>query len=171
MRTICFGGDDGGLSYGPYKQVLAIKSLNTYTNIEPQDPHGYKEQVKIKYAATKAIVRKFANGTAALMELLSNALVPLDWAEYCTLPEEDPFVWEVRADVLNQTMLYLMNLKNKTATKDLRLAYSQGNNTAYLIDIKSAARYLSTQYPNNKPTNRPGGNKIINQEDQILLTK
>ena len=78
-RTVCFGGDDGGLSYGPYKQVVAIKSLNTYTNNEPQDPHGYKEKVKIKYEATKAIVGKFPNGTAALMELLSNALAPLDW--------------------------------------------------------------------------------------------
>ena len=29
MRTVCFGGDDGGLSYGPCKQVVAIKSLNT----------------------------------------------------------------------------------------------------------------------------------------------
>ena len=48
MRTICFGGDDSGLSYGPNKQVIAIKSLNTYTNNEPQDPHSYKEQVKIK---------------------------------------------------------------------------------------------------------------------------
>ena len=42
MRTVYFVGDDGGLSYGPYKQVVAIKSLNTYTNNDPQDPHGYK---------------------------------------------------------------------------------------------------------------------------------
>ena len=56
-------------------------------------------------------------------------------------------------------MLYLINSKNKNAKKDLRLAYSQRNNTAYPTDIKSAARYLSTQYPNNKPTNQGGGNK------------
>ena len=48
MCTVCFGGDDGGLSYGPYKQVVAIKSLNTYINNEPQDPQGFKEQVMIK---------------------------------------------------------------------------------------------------------------------------
>ena len=59
MRTVCFGGDDGGLSYGPYKQIVAIKSLNTYVNNEPPNPYGYKEQVKIKYKATKTIVRKF----------------------------------------------------------------------------------------------------------------
>ena len=56
-------------------------------------------------------------------------------------------------------MLYLMNLKNKTAKKNLCLAYSKGNNTAYPTNIKLAARYLSTQYPNNKPTNQRGGNK------------
>ena len=43
LRTVCFGGDDGGLSYRPYKQVIAIKSMNNYTNNEPFDPHGFKE--------------------------------------------------------------------------------------------------------------------------------
>ena len=95
MRTVCFGGDKGCLSYGPYKQVVAIKSLNIYTKNVPQDPHGYKKQVKIKYEATKAIVGKFPNGIAALMELLSNALIPLDWAGYCALLEEDQLVREV----------------------------------------------------------------------------
>ena len=144
MHTVCFGGDDGGLSNGPYKQVVAIKLLNTYTNNEPQDPHGYKEQVKIKYEATKAIVGKFPNGTVALMDILGKAEVLLDWAGYFALPEEDQLMWELRADALNQAMLYLMNSKNENAKKDLRLAYSQGNNTAYPTDIKLAARYLST---------------------------
>ena len=49
LRAICFGGDDGGLSYPPYKQIVAIKSLNTYTNNEIHDPNDFKEQVKIKY--------------------------------------------------------------------------------------------------------------------------
>ena len=93
MRTICFGGDDGGLSYRPYKKVVAIKLLNTYTNNEPQDSHGYKEQINIKYKATKAIVGKFPNRTAALMKLLSKAPVPLDWAGYCALPEANQPVW------------------------------------------------------------------------------
>ena len=75
--------------------------LNTYTNNEPQDIHGYKEQVKIKYKATKAIMGKFPNGTTAQMELLSKALVLLKWAGYCALSEKDQLVWEVRADALN----------------------------------------------------------------------
>ena len=52
-----------------------------------------------------------------------------------------------------------MNLKNKTAKKDLHLAYSQRKNTAYPANIKSMARYLSTQYPNNKPAHQRGGKK------------
>ena len=52
-----------------------------------------------------------------------------------------------------------MNSKTKITKKDLRLAYSQGNYTAYPLDIKAAAWYLSTQYPNNKPSNQRGSNK------------
>ena len=69
--------------------------MNNYTNNEPYDPHSFKEQVKIKYEATKAIAGKFPNGTATLMELLSNAQpVALDWAGYCALPEANQLVWE-----------------------------------------------------------------------------
>ena len=87
LRSICFGGNDGGLSYAPYKQIVAIKSLNTYTNRNPNDPHDFKEQVKIKFEATKAIVGRFPNGTATLIHLLSNAEPnALDWDGYCALP-------------------------------------------------------------------------------------
>ena len=55
LHTVCFGSDDGGLLYEPYKQVVAVKSMNNYTNNKSNDPHGFKEQVKIKYEATKAI--------------------------------------------------------------------------------------------------------------------
>ena len=144
MPSICFGGDNGGLSYGPYRQVVAIKSLNTYTNNNPNNPNGFKEQVKIKFKATKAIVGRFPNGTAALTHLLSKAEPALDRNDYCALPEEDRLVWEQRADTLNQSMIYLMSSKNENAKKDLLLAYSQGNYTVYPLDIEAAARYLST---------------------------
>ena len=154
LRAICFSGDNGGLSYRPYKQVVAIKLLNIYTNNNPNDPHGFKEQVKIKFEATKAIVRRFPNGTAALTHLLSKAETPLDWDAYCALPEEGQLVWETRAEALNQSMIYLMASKNKIVKKDLCLAYSQGNYTAYPADIEAAARYLFTQYPNSKTSNQ-----------------
>ena len=52
-----------------------------------------------------------------------------------------------------------MNSKNKTAKKNLHLSYSQGNSTSYPTNIKAMARYLSTQYPNNKSANQCGGKK------------
>ena len=73
--------------------------------------------------------------------------------------EANQLVWEQRANALNQSMLYLMNSKNENAKKDLRLAYSQGNNTAYPFDIESMARYLSTQYPNKNSVNQRNGKK------------
>ena len=130
MRFICFGGNDGGLSYMPYKQVVTIKLLNTYTNNHPNDPHGFKEQVKIKFEATKAIVGRFPNGTTALMHLFSKAETALDWDDYCALSEEERLVLEQRTDTLNQSMIYRMDSKNVTAKKDLCLAYSPGNYTA-----------------------------------------
>ena len=160
LRTVCFGSDNGGLSYGPHKQVISVKSINNYTNNEPHDPHSFKEQVKIKYETTKVIAGKFQNGTAALMELLSKAQpTALHWTAYCALSVDQQLVWEQRADELNQVMLFLMNSKNKIAKKDLRLACSQGNNTAYPPNIEEMARYLSIHYPNNKPTNQRRGKK------------
>ena len=94
---------------------------------------------------------------AALMELLSRAQpAALDWAGYYALTLDKQLVWEQRAGELNQSILYLMYLKNKLAKKDLCLAYSQGNNTAYSTNIESMARYLSTQYSNNKPAHQRG---------------
>ena len=56
-------------------------------------------------------------------------------------------------------MIYMMNLNNKNTKKDLRLAYSQENYTAYLLNISATARYISTQYPNNKPASQRESNK------------
>ena len=54
--------------------------MNNYTNDKPNNPHGFKEQVKIKYKDTKAVAGKFPNETAALLELLSRAQpAALDW--------------------------------------------------------------------------------------------
>ena len=139
--------------------------MNNYTNNEPYNPHGFKEQVKIKYEATKVIAGKFPNRTAILMELFSKAqLAALDWVIYYTLPADQQLVWEQRADELNQSMLFLMNSKNKIAKKDLSLAYSQGNNTAYPPNIEAMARYLSTQYPNNKPANQRRGKREVKRK-------
>ena len=110
LYTVSFGSNNSGLSYEPYKQVVAVKLMNNYTNNKPNDPRGFKEQVKIKYEVTKAVAGKFPNGTAALMELLSRVQpVALDWAGYWALTPDEKLVWEQRADELNQSMLFLMN--------------------------------------------------------------
>ena len=79
------------------------------------------------------------------MELLSKAQpAALDWDAYCALPADKQLVWDRIANELNQSMLFLMNLKNETSKKDLRLVYSQVNNTAYPSNIEAMDRYLST---------------------------
>ena len=60
LCTVCFGSDDCGLSYAPYKQVVTVKSLNNFSNKKPRFPHGYKEKAKIKYDSVKAIAGKFS---------------------------------------------------------------------------------------------------------------
>ena len=92
-----------------------------------------------------------------MMALLEAEAVPLTWVDYCAMPPADQLVWEERGYQLNIAILYLMNLKNKNAKKDLCLAYSQGNMTTYPPIIKGKARYLSTQYPNNKSTHQYNG--------------
>ena len=78
-----------------FKEVVTIKLLNTYTNNNPQDPHGLKKQVKIEYEATKGLAGTFPNGTASLMELLNNAQpAALYWTAYCDFPEANQLVWE-----------------------------------------------------------------------------
>ena len=48
IQTVCYGSDDGGLSFKPYKNVVVVKSFNNFSNAKPNDPHGFKEELKIK---------------------------------------------------------------------------------------------------------------------------
>ena len=84
-HTVYFRSNDKRLSFTSYKQVVAAKSTNNYSNNKPHDPHSFKEEVKIKYDAAKAVVRRFPNGTGATMELLGATVPPIDWVEYCQL--------------------------------------------------------------------------------------
>ena len=62
----------------PYKQVIAVKLMNNYSNNKPHDPHGFKEEVKIKYDVVKTVAGRFLNETAAMMELLGAAVPAID---------------------------------------------------------------------------------------------
>ena len=116
--------------------------MNNYSNNKPHDPHGFKEEVKIKYDAAKAVVKKFPNGTGAMMELLGVAVLPIDWAGYYQLTLAKQLIWGERGGDLNKTMLSLMNLKNNNTKKDVCLVYSQGNMTVHPPTIEVVARYL-----------------------------
>ena len=121
-----------------------MKSLNNFTNANPNDPHGFKEELKIKYDAVLAIVRKFLNGTGPMLELLKVEAAPLDWDDYCAMDVADQKIWEAKGDASTKAMLLLMNSKNDAAKKDLRLLYSQGNKKAYPESVEAMARYLLT---------------------------
>ena len=80
--------------------------MNNYSNNKPHDPHGFKEEVKIKYNTVKAVARRFPNGTAAMMEFLKAERPALDWVSYCVVPPADQLVWEERGNNLNKAMLF-----------------------------------------------------------------
>ena len=61
------------------------------------------------------------------MTLVAAAAQPLNWAVYCALTPDEQLICEERGYELNKSMLYLINLKDKHAKKNLRLAYSKGN--------------------------------------------
>ena len=89
VHTVCFLSNDRGLSFGPYKQVVAAKSMNNYCNNKSHDPHGFKEEVKIKYNAVKSVAGRFLIRTAAMMKFLGVAVQPRDWDGYCQLTPEE----------------------------------------------------------------------------------
>ena len=161
VHTVCFESNKGGLPFGPYRQVVTVKSMNNYSNNNPHDPHGFKEDVKIKYDTVKVVVEKFPNGIGAMVELLGAAVPSIHLARYCQLTPVEQLVWKKSGDDLTKPMLFLMTLKNDNAKKDLRLAYSQENTTVHLPTIKAMARYQSTQYSNKNSAhqrkNRKGG--------------
>ena len=70
LNVICYESDDSGLSHKPYKIAVAVKLLHNYSNPEPNNPHRFKEDLKIKYKATLAIVGKFPNETGVMEQLL-----------------------------------------------------------------------------------------------------
>ena len=134
--------------------VVALKSLNNFSYSNPNDPHAFKEVLKIKYSTVSAITRRFPGGTGILEDLLKAETPPRDWGNYCGLIATAQIVWEEKAGALNKAMLLLLNLKNNNAKKDLRCAYPQGNKIAYPINLESMARYLLSTY-SIKSANNP----------------
>ena len=85
LRIVCYESDNGGLAFKPYKNVVVVKSLNNFSEAKPNDLHGFKEELKIKYDAVLAVVGKFPNGTGPLLELLAAEMPALNLALYCAM--------------------------------------------------------------------------------------
>ena len=144
LQTVCYGSNNGGSSFKPHKYVVVVKSLNNFSNTKPNDPHRVKEELKIKYNAVLAVVRKFLNSTGPMSELLAVEVSAVNWAGYCVMIVAQQESWEAKGDASTKAVLLLMNSKNDAAKKDLRLSYSQGNKPAYPVTAEAIARYLST---------------------------
>ena len=98
--------------------------MNNFSNTKPNDPHGFKKELKIKYNAVLAVVGKFPNGTGPMMKLLKAETPKLDWNDYCLMNVTDQVIWEERDDVSTKAMLLLLNSKNHNTKNNLRLSYS-----------------------------------------------
>ena len=96
-----------------------------------------------------------------MIKLFGAAVPARDWAYYCQLTPIEQLVLEERSDDLTKSILLLMNSKNNNAKKDLCLANSQGNLTAYPPTIRAIARFLSAQSSNKNSAyqykNKEGG--------------
>ena len=66
LNIISYECNDDGLSHKPYKIAVAVKLLHNYSNPKSTNPHGFKEDRKVKYETTLAIVGKFLNGTGVM---------------------------------------------------------------------------------------------------------
>ena len=65
--------------------IVAVKLLHNFSNLKPSNPHGFKEELKIKYNATLAIVGEFLNRTGVMEQLLKAETPSLTWADYCIM--------------------------------------------------------------------------------------
>ena len=168
LRTICFGDDDGGLSYKPYKAAIAVKSLCNFKSPKQNDPHYFKDELRTKFQATLALANRFPNGTVYMEEALamneeddgSGKMVPkpLTIEHYFAMTEEKRAYWEKKGDERNMAMIYINNCQNEDMKRDLRMAYSHGNKECYNLDVESLARLQSTQYRKQDTRTSPNSN-------------
>ena len=130
LCDICNGNDDGGLSYQPFKTMVAIKSLNLFSSQDVSNVHYFKKELKVKYKATKAFCGNFPFGTAILMHVIQTfpgGLATNGWCDFCVMDADDQLKWERTYNDLVLAMLFLNNSRNKEAKKELRRSYANGH--------------------------------------------
>ena len=69
--------------------VVVVKSLHSFSNSKPNDPHVFEKELKVKFGAVSAIARKFPSRTGILEHLLQKETPSLDWAAYCAMDAAD----------------------------------------------------------------------------------
>ena len=74
--------------------VVVVKSLHNFSNSKPNDPHTFKEELKIKFGAVSAIIRKFLSRTGLLEHLLQSETPTQDWNDYCAMDVADQLICE-----------------------------------------------------------------------------
>ena len=52
--------------------------MKNFSKAKPNNPHEFKEVLKIKYDAVLAVVGRFLNGTGPMLELLAAEVPALD---------------------------------------------------------------------------------------------
>ena len=63
-----------------------MKLLNNFSSNKTHDPHGFKEKIKIKFDALKAVAENFPNDTGTMTKLLKAEVPALDWDAYYAIP-------------------------------------------------------------------------------------
>ena len=155
LRDICNGSDDGGLSYQPFKAIVAIKGVCNFTNPDVSNPHVYKKELRTKYEAMKAVAGRLPFGTETLVFAMKhfiaaggNRNATLD--SFFSMGPKERAKWERINDDLVLAMIFLNNSKNDDAKKDMRRSFANGNKSAYQVTLEKMARLLSSQYPMTK---------------------
>ena len=130
---------------------MVVKSLNNFTNAKPNGPHDFKEDLKIKYDATLAIVGKVPNNTGPMTKLLEVVVIPLTWANYYVMPVAEQLSWEEKGDASTKATLLLMNSKNDNAKKYLQFFIRKETNQLIQLPLKEWQDIC----PHNIQTNPP----------------
>lgn len=162
INAICNGNADGGLSYPPYKNAVALRNITNYVNPKVEDPHHFKTELKTKFQALLASSGKFSFGTIYMEEMMKKNMdgqmpKPYTLSDYFKMSEEDQAMWEKKGNDLAISMMWLNQSINKNMKCELRLAYSQGNKDCYLTDPETMARHAATQYRMSAPRSGPRG--------------
>ena len=144
LQNISNGITDGGLTFQPIKIIVGSKGLSNYTNNDLTDLYLFKDDLIVKYEATKAQAGDRPYGTGIMLWAMQNmtkgdcmAYQKATMADYYTLPQNyvvpsttsgttttpttttDKTKWHCIYDDLVLAILLLSNSRNDGAKTSL----------------------------------------------------